>query len=189
MSTKKNSGPRIIAVALKSRTDAERVVREAVALQLDLEAAIVERDREVEAVQGRHNTGIDALNSRIEEKMAVLEQWAQTNPQEFQARSAKVAGHTLGWRLGNHAAKALKGFTWAKVLEKLRASRRSVRDRFIRIKEEPNKEAMIEARSHPKLLARFGVEIVQGETFYLDPNREGQADAKLQSDRREVAAA
>ena len=47
---------------------------------------------------------------------------------------------------------------------------------------------MIDSRHLPKMLAKYGVEIVQGETFYLDPAREGQPNATLQGEKKEVAA-
>jgi hypothetical protein len=73
-------------------------------------------------------------------------------------------------------------------VESLEKTRKRIRERYLRVKVEANKEQMIEDRRKPKLLASFGVEIVQGETFYVDPNREGQADATLTGARKEVAA-
>ena len=182
--SKKKETVRIIAVALGSREEAARVVRATVALQLEMEAAIVVRDQAVQAITENHNQTIDALGDRIEANVAQLQHWAEAHPEEFPGRekSTKIDGHALGWRLGNHATKLLKGWTWAKVVAALEKSRKRIRTAFLRVKTEANKEAMIERRARARLLATFGVEIIQGETFYLEPNRDGQAEPTLQGE-------
>jgi phage host-nuclease inhibitor protein Gam len=187
--SKKKESVRIIAVALASREEAARVVRETVHLQLSMEAAIVKRDKIVLRITHRSNAGIDELGFKIATNMAQLQYWADANPGEFApAKSTKIDGHALGWRLGNHQTKLLKGWTWAKAVAALQESRKKIKETFLRVKTEANKEAMVERRSRKKLLATFGVEIIQGETFYLEPNREGQPDVTLQGTKQEVAA-
>lgn len=188
--SKKKDSVRIIAVALASKEDAARIVRETVQLQLDQEAAVVARDNAVKAITEQHNAGIDKLGAEIAERMAQLQQWLTAHPEELpkDVRSLKLDGHTIGWRCGNHAAKTLKGWTWKKVVAALEETRKRIREKYLRVVTEPNKEAMIADRRRAKLLAKFGVEIVQGETFYLEPNREGQADPTLVGDRKAVAA-
>jgi phage host-nuclease inhibitor protein Gam len=187
---KKKETVRIIAVALPTKEDAARVVRETVDLQLEQEAAIVARDSAVKAISETHNKQIDEIGAKITEKMAQLQQWATTHPEEFkEARSLKIDGHTLGFSLGNHATTPLKGWTWAKIVAALEVSRKRFREKYLRTVVQPNKEAMIADRRRAKLLARFGVEIIQGETFYLTPNREGQAEPTLQGNKREAVAA
>lgn len=56
---------------------------------------------------------------------------------------------------------------------------RGWRERYIRISEEPNKEAMIQDRQQAEKLAEIGVRIVQERRFYLEPAREGQDDTTL----------
>lgn len=184
----KKTPVRIIAVALTSREDASRVVRETVKLQLDMEAAIVARDNAVKEINEAHNAGIDRLGTVISERMAQLQQWADAHPEEFpkEGKSIKLDGHLIGYKLGNHATKLLKGWTWAKVVTALEATRKRIRDKYLRTVVQPNKEAMVNDRRHAKLLRGFGVEIVQGETFYLEPNREGQAEATIQGAKQEA---
>lgn len=161
---KKKESVRIIAVAIGSREEAARVVRETVQLQLSQEAAVVRRDEQVLALSEQLNAGIDQFGSQIAEKMAQLQQWATAHPEEFpgKARSLKIDGHELGFRLGNHTTALLKGWTWKKVIAALEETRKRIREKYLRIKTEANKEAMIADRRRAKLLAKFGVEIVQG---------------------------
>ncbi len=187
---KKKDNVRIIAVALSTKEDAARVTRETVQLQLDQEAAVVARDNAVKVITETHNKEIDRIGAEISERMAQLQQWATAHPEEFPAKacSLKIDGHELGWRRGNHATKLLKGWTWKKVVAALEETRKRIREKYLRVVTEPNKEAMVADRRRAKLLATFGVEIVQGETFYLAPNREGQADPTLLGEKVEVAA-
>jgi phage host-nuclease inhibitor protein Gam len=186
--SKKQEAVRIIAVALTTKEDAACVVRETVTLQLDMEAAIVARDKAVKDIAELHNKGIDAKGAEITEKMAQLQQWATAHPEEFPKglRSLKIDGHSLGWELGNYATTTLKGWTWKKVVEALSKTRKRIREKYLRVVTQPNKEAMIADRRRAKLLASFGVEIVQGETFFLSPNRQGQADPTLQGETQEA---
>lgn len=183
---KKKETVRIIAVALATKEDAARVVREIVQLQLDQEAAIVARDKAVLEIAESHNTGIDKFGTDIAERMAQIQQWATTHPEEFPAgaRSIKLDGHTVGWNLGNFATQTLQGWTWPKVLKALMLTRKRIREKYTRVVVQPNKEAMIADRRRAKLLATFGVEIIQGETFYLEPNREGQAEPTIQGEKQ-----
>ncbi len=189
--SKKKETVRIIAVALATKEDAARVVRETVQLQLSQEAAIVERDLLIKDISERSNNGIDLIAAAISERMAQLQQWADTHPEEFakDARSLKLSGHTIGWKLGNHATRLLKGWTWKKVVAALETTRKRIREKYLRVVTEPNKEAMVSDRRRAKLLARYGVEIIQAETFYLEPNREGQAEPTIQGDKQEAKAA
>ncbi len=188
--SKKKPSVRIIAVALATREDAARTVRETVKLQLQQEAAIVARDEAVKQITEDHNAGIDQLGTAMAEKMAQLQQWLSTHPEELpkEARSISIDGHKVGFKLGNHATKLLKGWTWKKVVEQLESTRKRIREKYLRTVVEPNKEAMVADRRRGKLLAKFGVEIEQKETFYLEPNREGQAEPTLLGERKVVAA-
>jgi phage host-nuclease inhibitor protein Gam len=69
--------------------------------------------------------------------------------------------------------KTLKGWTWALVLERIGALRLT---QYIRTKSEPDKEKLLADRE--KLgdrLTEVGVQVVQAETFFVDPKREALA--------------
>ena len=121
--------------------------------------------------------------------MAQLQQWSTAHPEEFPKglRSMKLDGHDLGWSLGNHATKLLKGWTWAKVVAALEKTRKRIWEKYLRIKKEANKEAMVSDRRRKKLLATLGVEIVQGETS-LSLTQSRGAEPTLQGERKAVAA-
>lgn len=181
---------KVVNSAIKSREELERIVRETARFQLTREARIAERDKAIQVIADGHNKLIDGYGQKIEANMSLLEQWAGLHPEEFpkDARSIVIDGNRLGYRLGQPQPKPMKKLTWKAVLERIFELSETVQEMFIRTKFEPNKEAMLAAREvQPELLAQIGVEIIQLETFYLDPAREGQPDKRLVTGAKEVA--
>ena len=172
---------------LKTRAAAEAVINETVALQISRESLVAERDAKILAIQEAHGPEIDAHAEQIESNLALLEQWALANRAEFsEAQSIAINGHRIGFRLGNPAVKP------AGKLKFLAKGGELVR-KYIRVKQELNKEAILETgrltdsgdattrELAETELSAIGVEIVQEETFYLDPAREGQADTVIKA--------
>ncbi len=172
---------KIISTGLKTREEVERLVRETAKLQLLRESSIIERDQEIAAVSNKHNKYIDGYGLKIESNMALIEQWASVHPEEFpkDSRSLVIDGNRLGYRLGQPQPKPMKKLTWKAVAERIKKAGAKFENCFIRTKEEVNKEAILAARMEEGVLETIGIEIVQAETFYLDPNREGQPEKRL----------
>lgn len=166
-----------------TRPQAEELARQWVAAQVEREELVALRDAKMLEAAKPFAPEIDRIEAQMDTQFAMLQAWAEANLEEFgKAESVKLAGHQVGWRLGNHAARTKSKVTWKKVLETLLASPKAVRDRWIRTKQEPNKEAMIEDRETRKAeLDALGVKIVQERRFYIDPAREGQDDKVVTS--------
>lgn len=163
-----------------TRIDAEALANRLVEIQLRRETLVAERDAAVLEVSRPYAPQVDQLDAEIKAGLDILETWADHHSEEFgKAESTLLSGHRVGWRLGNHAARTLPKWTWEKVLDKLREMPKGWRDRYIRVREEPNKEAFVADRDQAEALAQVGVKIVQERRFYLEPAREGQADTTL----------
>lgn len=181
---------KVLTSAVKTREEMERLVRETVGLQIAREKFIADRDNAVAEVTGKFQCGIDATTEEIERSLALIEQWSEAHRAEFgRDKSLAVEGHRIGWRLGQPTPKPVKKLTWKGVVDRIfEFFDEEQQDTFLRVKYEPNKEAMLAVReSQPALLTKIGVEIVQAETFYLDPAREGQPDKRLVSEAKEAA--
>jgi phage host-nuclease inhibitor protein Gam len=167
-----------------TRAQVEALATTLVAAQCEREALVAERDAAMLAAGAPYAPRLDRLDRELKTGLAILEAWAEANLAEFgKGESVTLAGHRVGWRLGNFAAKLRSKWTWAKVVEALQEGPRLVRERWLRTKVEPNKEAMIQDReTAPAELAQYGVEIVQERRFYLDPSREGQDDKTLRTE-------
>ena len=66
--------------------------------------------------------------------------------------------------------KTITGFTWDRVLEKIRVAYVE----FVRTKEEVNKQAILDQRDilGPDKLRQMGVRVVQEEPFFIEPKIE-----------------
>lgn len=80
---------------------------------------------------------------------------------------------TIGFRSGNPKLKSAKGFTWKSILE-------LVKDRmhnYIRTKEEVAKDKILADKDNKdikQLITQCGIEIVQEESFYIEPKEEDE---------------
>lgn len=163
-----------------TRTDAEALASRIVELQCRREQLVAERDAAILEVSRPYAPQIDQVDGEIKVGLDILSTWAESHPEEFgKAESTLLAGHRVGFRLGNFSARTMPRWTWAKVLAAIKERSRGWRERYIRISEEPNKEAMIQDRQQAEKLAEIGVRIVQERRFYLEPAREGQDDTTL----------
>lgn len=170
------------AAALLTRSQVEALTTSIVRAQIDRETLVAARDQAVLAASEQYQPEIEALGASIDADLSLLESWAAAHPDQFPpgAKSTTLAGHRIGWRTGQPKAKSKRGWTWAKILELLLEAPKPLRDRYLRTKHEIDRAALIAARDHrPEDLAALHVEIDQAETFYLDPSRDGQADALL----------
>jgi phage host-nuclease inhibitor protein Gam len=184
----------------QSRAELDAVVRMTVEAQTRLEEAIAQRDRAMMAAGDPYAAGIATCEALIAGNMQGIEAWAQAHKAEFgDIKSLSVGGHTIGWRLGNWKTLLAARTKWDRVIASLQAlikgaersnasettmNRAMLAAQMLRTKIEPNKEVMIDGRENPEvqeILDEAGVTIVQDETFFLTPNREGQAEPTIKA--------
>lgn len=179
----------LIADTLKAQTARESTIAKRDSLLLKVR----------ERIEKKHGFDKSILDDelRIAHALELLEFWAVTHKKDFgDARSITRAGARLGWRLGNWQLPATKKAAEAAVdfLQGVvtRGSRDGASERqkargvlassFLRIKTTLNKERAVEERKTQGtrvLMKRAGLEFTQEETFYLDPEREGQTSPIL----------
>lgn len=166
---------KLVAAVPRTTEEMEALVQSTVTAQLQREKLVAERDEIIQRTAGTHNTQIAELDTALARNLELLEAWAEAHRDAFgRDKSIAVHGHRLGWKLGNWKTETLKKWKWAEVLEALKEAGKKA-ERFIRTKEEPDKQAMIAEREEAAdLLRSCGVAVVQEETFFLAPDREGQ---------------
>lgn len=202
-----------ITILLRSRERAERTVREIIDAQIQREKLTATRDAAVAKVLAQHDPEIDAHTARIDRDFELLENWADENAEEFAgAKSIVLGGHRLGWRTGQPTVKTRGKLTFKTIVARLVEAGGELKARFVREKPELNKEAVLELNriasgtvlpagadamnpdeiESARQLARaelkqLGVQVTQTEAFYLEPDREGQADIRLSGEAKEAA--
>lgn len=103
----------------------------------------------------------------------VLQAYAMENRDElFSKRKSLETTHgIIGFRTGTPTLKTRKGFTWASVLEMLK----EFLPNYVRTKEEPAKDKLLADREDEEVAALFpkvGIDVVQDETFFVEPKKE-----------------
>lgn len=195
----------------RNEDEMKAMVRATVAAQIQLEGLVAQRDAAQIAAAKPFADEIAGLQNLMARNVELLETWSAENKALFgDAKSIVVDSHRLGWKLGNWKTELKAKVTWAAVVKKLRGwvnagrpvnlrglekedkepilLRYSFAKAWLRLKIgiEPAKDVMIVSREDAtakELLGQIGVNVVQEEEFYLSPDREGQADPLLTSDK------
>jgi phage host-nuclease inhibitor protein Gam len=167
--------------ALKSRAEAEAVLGEVRALTISRNATQAKREKELQAVDDRYAGQLDELAQTMDEKVELLRGWAEGNPSEFGGKKSLDLTHGLmGWRIGQPTLKTLSGFTWDRVLEKIRTVFAEPAE-FIRTKHEVDKQALLAQRDTipAENLKAIGVRVVQDEPFFVEPKLDEPEPTRL----------
>lgn len=130
----------------------------------------LEHERKQKALDDQYASALDALAERKAEVESKLEQWSEEHQDVFGPNKSVETMHgRFGWRISPPAIRLVKPATWAKVLEALERSRDL--SRFVRVKAEVDKEALLAARAElgAETLRRIGLTVEQRETFYVEP--------------------
>jgi phage host-nuclease inhibitor protein Gam len=165
--------------AIQTREDMERLVGEISALTIKKDTMKVQMDGYIQEVRERYEADLGGIDSALDEKMKLAKTWAQEHPEEFgKAKSLEMTHGIVGFRTGTPKLKTLKGWNWDRVLSSLKELNLGY---LIRKKEDVNKEAILAEATKPRtskeMIAAFGVEVVQDETFFVEPKRETMAES------------
>jgi hypothetical protein len=188
----------------QSDADLSALLTATITAQTKRESAVARRDAKIAAAKAAIEIehGFDAIiaaqDAILERNLELLETWTTINAKRLgDAKSLVVGGHRFGWRLGNW--KTVATDTWDKVTAKLREwreagkaddaspeaqERAAMAAEYLVDKCEPDRKAMLRDRDRKParaLLAKAGVEFEQDESFYLEPDREGQQAPRLEA--------
>ena len=130
-----------------------------------------------------------ALGVERDKSFDVLQSFATENQAELftKKKSLDMAHGTIGFRTGTPKLKTLKGFTWASALQ---LAKKFLPMTYIRQTEEIAKDRLLADRDlkevavydtptgdprtvkMPEAMAVCGIQVVQDETFYVEPKKE-----------------
>lgn len=167
--TKKTAAP--APGAPETREQMEALVADICRDEIRHEEIRLTMERELHAVRDRHEGELTTLGERIKSNLSLAEDWALAHHEEFATRKSIVMVHgTVGYRTGMPRLKTLRGWTWDRVLNVLKVAF----PEFVRKREEPAKDLILERRDDlgADKLRRIGLEVVQVESFYVEPHRD-----------------
>lgn len=158
------------ASPIRTRDEMEALVGDIARLKAKEQQYTAEMNQRVTEVRRDYEAGLSGVQDELSGKMALARDWAEAHPEEFgKARSIAMTHGDVGWRIGNPTLKTLSGWTWDRVLEKLRGGGAWLK--YLRVKQEVNKEALLADRE-VIALSEAGCRVVQDETFFIEPRIE-----------------
>jgi phage host-nuclease inhibitor protein Gam len=134
---------------------------------------------EINKVKNKYSEDITELNEALAEPIEVLQVFGNEQKTAWgKKKSMELLHCNIGFRQGNPKVDKAKKFTWDAVVELLK--KKPLFKKFIRTKEEVNKEAIL-AEKNDALLGQLKedcfIEIVQEENFFIDLKKEEVATA------------
>ena len=124
-------------------------------------------------IREKYATQLGQLETERDAAFDVLQSFAMENQAELftKKKSLEMAHGVIGFRTGTPKLKTLKGFTWASALQLVKEFLPS----HIRTTEEIAKDKLLADREEEKMaekMAKCGIQVVQEETFYVEPKKE-----------------
>ena len=169
--------------APKTREEMETLVGDIALLKLRDAELKTAMDRELKQIKDRYIDNLTLINDKLTALMPRALAWAEAHPDDFgKAKSLEMLHGIIGWRTNTPSLKTLSGWTWDRVLEKLKTLPLMLQ--YIRTKEEVNKQALLGDRDGigPDGLRNVGLRVVQEDEFFVEPKL-------TETDKRETVPA
>lgn len=156
-----------------SREQAEQAFAEFAAADAKVNNLTSKMDIEMTRIREKYADQLAELSDVKEKNFEVMQAFATEHKDELFAKkkSLESAHGVFGFRTGTPKLKNLKGFTWAAVTNLAK----ELLPGYIRTSEELAKDKLLADRELPEVAAimpKIGVQVVQDETFYVEPKKE-----------------
>lgn len=140
------------------------------------QAIAAKMDQEMTKIREKYADQLAELNDTKDKAFEVMQTFAVENKDVLFAKkkSLESAHGIIGFRTGNPKLKNMKGFTWAAVTNLCK----EFLPQYIRTTEELAKDKLLADRDIPEIAEQFaniGVQVVQDESFYVEPKKESDA--------------
>ena len=161
-----------------SREQAEQAFADFAAADAKVQNLTSKMDIEMTRIREKYADQLAEQNVRKEAAFEIVQAYAVENKEELfsKKKSVESAHGVFGFRTGTPKLKNLKGFTWAAVTNLCKELLPS----YIRTSEELAKDKLLADRELSEVAEYFpkiGVQVVQDETFFVEPKKENDAPA------------
>jgi len=154
----------------------DRIALECARVESTLEDTKTDLAEKLKTAKDEASENLRKLTAERDLADGIVQRWSIANKATFKGQSITLYGVQFGWRKDKPSVrlKRPKGETKKQTLKGLLTAlqKRSevVRKKFIRVKEEVNKEGILSHyKEHAVLLDNLGVEIANDEHFFTDP--------------------
>ena len=140
----------------------------------EVQSITASMDQQFVAIREQHADRLAELEEQKSKALEVMQVFATENREELfsKRKSMETAHGVIGFRTGTPKLKTKRGFTWAAVLELLRKFGKD----YLRTTEEVAKDKILADRDSDEcqqLMEDCGLMVVQDESFFVEPKKEG----------------
>lgn len=165
-------------VAGVTRETAEQAFADYAAADARCQVLTGKMDQEMTRIREKYADQLAGLAEVKERNFDIIQAFAMEHKDELFTRkkSMESAHGVFGFRTGTPKLKNLKGFTWAAVTNLCK----ELLPQYIRVSEELAKDKLLADRDVEEvagLFPKIGVQVVQEETFYIEPKKENEQPA------------
>lgn len=159
-----------------TREDAEKAFAEFAAADAKVRSIGAKMDLEMNKIREKYADQLAELEDAKERNFEIVQSFATENKDELflKRKSVESAHGVFGFRTGTPKLKTLKGFTWSSVLKLCE----EFLPGYIRTTNEVAKDKLLADRDKEEVSGLFdkvGIQVVQEETFYLEPKMEDES--------------
>jgi phage host-nuclease inhibitor protein Gam len=126
-------------------------------------------NEEINKIRSKYAEKVNELTDALEEPQTILEVYAKEQQDSWgKKKSFELLHTTIGFRTGMPKLKLEKSYNWSVVTDLLKEHYPG----YVRTVDEPNKEKIIadrESDGFDKFCKKCHVNVVQDETFYIEP--------------------
>jgi phage host-nuclease inhibitor protein Gam len=162
-----------IVVSGVTRDEFEQKFADFAAADAKMQHITEKMDVDITRIREKYQDQLAELQEKKAQAFEVMNVFALENKDEIfsKKKSLETMYGVVGFRTGTPKLKTLKGFTWSAVTNLLK----EFMPGYVRTSEEPAKDKLIADRELPEIAEQFikvGIEVVQDETFYVEPKKE-----------------
>lgn len=162
-----------VVVTGVTRDEFETAFAEFASADALMQQTTAKMDVEVTRIREKYQDKLAQFQERKDKSFELMNVYAMENKDDLfsKKKSIETVHGVAGFRLGTPKLKTLKGFTWGAVTNLLK----EFLPAYVRISEEPAKDKLLADRDCDEVaenLRRVGIEVVQDETFYVEPKKE-----------------
>ena len=161
-----------------TREAAEQAFADYASADAKVQGITAKMDGEMTRIREKYADQLAELGAAKEKNFEIIQTYAMENKDVLfgKKKSAESAHGIFGFRTGTPKLKNLKGFTWAAVTNLCK----ELLPGYIRTTEELAKDKLLADRDVQEVAEFFpkiGVQVVQEETFYIEPKKENEQPA------------
>lgn len=158
-----------------TREAAEQAFANYASADAKVQGITAKMDTEMTRIREKYADQLAELTDTKAKNFEIIQTYATENKEELftKKKSMESAHGVFGFRTGTPKLKNLKGFTWAAVTNLCK----ELLPAYIRTSEELAKDKLLadrEVQEVAEFFPKIGVQVVQEETFYIEPKKENE---------------